>query len=86
MSLELLIIAAIVIYFFLNSTRSTKKSDLNFSRNKWKPVATTSRSKKKPIDVAPRAKQDKNYHEAKVEHVIDGDTVIISKSFRKIEM
>jgi len=86
MPIELLIILAIVIFFFLKSPKSKKRSDVNFSRNKWKPVANTPRNKKKPVYGAPLAKQEKNQQEVRVEHVIDGDTVIISKSFRKIRI
>jgi len=89
MSVELLMIVAIiaiVIFFILKSPESKKKSDVNFSKNKWEPVTNTSRSKKRPVDEAPLAKRDKSYQEAKVEHVIDGDTVIISRSFRKTKI
>lgn len=79
-------IIAIVSIFLLISSKSKKKSDVNFSRKKWKPVANTSRGKRKPVDAAPQAKPEKNYQQAKVERVVDGDTVVVSASWRKIKI
>jgi len=74
-------IIAIVIIFFYTSSASKKKSGVNFSNDKWKPVANTSRSKKKPVDLAAEAKHEKNYQKLKLEQVIDGDTVVVSASW-----
>jgi micrococcal nuclease len=89
MSMKLLIVVAviaIVILLFLNSLKSKKKFDASSSRRKWESDANTSRSKKRNVVKASLVKQDRGFQEAIVDRVIDGDTVIISKSYRKIRI
>ena len=89
MSVELLLIAAIIaigILFFLNSLKIKKKFDASSSRRKWESDAYTSRSKKRNVVKASLVKQDRGFQEAIVDRVIDGDTVDILKSFRKIRI
>jgi micrococcal nuclease len=89
MSMELLIVVAviaIVTFFFLKSPGSKKKPDVNFSNNIRKPVAKKYRSRNRPVDGALLSRQGEDFQEAIVDRVIDGDTVIISKAYRKIRI
>jgi len=87
-SLELLlmvVVVVILIMVFLSSSKNIKKP--RKKATDWKPKKNFQNTlKRKPQNEATSKKQIKTFQKVKVEHIIDGDTIIVSKSWHKIKL
>jgi len=78
--LLILVVVAIVIMVMVANMIMVFRSSGDQKKN------FQNKNKTKAQDEAAVGKQIKNFQKVKVEHVIDGDTIIVSKSWNKIKI
>ena len=88
--MEFILLAGVAAIFVVmvvlhNVKRESNRANSHSGITSEKQVQPFSRVKTQRTDYH-RSEANKGYQEAKVERIIDGDTVIVSKSFRKIRI
>ena len=88
--MEFILLVGVAVIFVVmvvlhNIERESKRANSQSGITSEKQVQPFSRIKTQRTDYH-RSEANKGYQEAKVERIIDGDTVVVSKSFRKIRI